>query len=113
MTTPAIEQLKLSDFDYDLPESLIAQEPSPVRDRSRLMVLERRSGAIEHRIFGDIEQYLNAGDVLVVNNTKVFPCRLLAKKRGGGKAEIFLISERGRNLWDALVKGGVDRKSVV
>jgi S-adenosylmethionine:tRNA ribosyltransferase-isomerase len=107
MTTPAIEQLKLSDFNYDLPESLIAQEPSPVRDRSRLMVLDRRSGTIEHRIFADIEQYLNASDVLVVNNTKVFPCRLMAKKPGGGKAEIFLIAERGRNLWDALVKGGV------
>ncbi len=107
MTTPVAEQLKLSDFDYDLPELLIAQEPSPVRDRSRLMVLDRRSCRTEHRIFTDIEQYLNAGDVLVVNDTKVFPCRLRAKKRGGGKAEIFLISERGRNLWDALVKGGV------
>ncbi len=107
MTTQVIEQLRLSDFDYDLPESLIAQEPSPVRDRSRLMVLDRRSCRIEHRIFTDIEQCLNAGDVLVVNNTKVFPCRLKAKKRGGGTAEVFLLSERGRNLWDALVKGGV------
>lgn len=110
MTAPVIEQikqLKLSDFDYELPEVLIAQEPSPARDRSRLMVLDRGSCRIEHRIFTDIEHYLNPGDILVVNNTKVFPCRLRAKKPGGGKAEIFLISERGRNLWDALVKGGV------
>jgi len=107
MSVRVIEQLKLSDFDYDLPESLIAQEPSPVRDRSRLMVLDRRSGTIEHRTFIDIERCLNAGDVLVVNDTRVFPCRLMAKKRGGGKAEIFLIAERGRNHWDALVKGGV------
>src|SRR3990172_11623769 len=71
------------------------------------MVLDRRSGTIEHRTFIDIEQCLNAGDVLVVNDTRVFPCRLMAKKRGGGKAEIFLIAERGRNHWDALVKGGV------
>jgi S-adenosylmethionine:tRNA ribosyltransferase-isomerase len=105
--TPVAEQLKLSDFDYDLPESLIAQEPSPVRDRSRLMVLKRETGGIEHRIFSDIEDYLVAGDLLVLNNTKVFPCRLLARKPGGGKAEIFLLSEGGRNLWDALVKGGV------
>lgn len=107
MSVRVMEQLKLSDFDYDLPESFIAQEPSPVRDRSRLMVMDRRSGTIEHRTFIDIERCLNAGDVLVVNDTRVFPCRLMAKKRGGGKAEIFLIAERGRNHWDALVKGGV------
>src|SRR3990172_9285164 len=107
MSVRVMEQLKLSDFDYDLPESFIAQEPSPVRDRSRLMVMDRRSGTIEHRTFIDIERCLNAGDVLVVNDTRVFPCRLMAKKRGGGKAEIFLIAERGRNNWDALVKGGV------
>jgi S-adenosylmethionine:tRNA ribosyltransferase-isomerase len=103
----AAEQLRLSDFDYDLPESLIAQEPSPVRDRSRLMVLKRETGGIEHRTFSDIEHYLMPGDLLVLNNTKVFPCRLLARKPGGGKAEIFLLSENRRNLWDALVKGGV------
>jgi S-adenosylmethionine:tRNA ribosyltransferase-isomerase len=105
--TQVAEQLRLSDFDYDLPESLIAQEPSPVRDRSRLMVLKRETGGIEHRIFSDIEHYLMPGDLLVLNNTKVFPCRLLARKPGGGKAEIFLLSENRRNLWDALVKGGV------
>jgi len=105
--TQVAEQLKLSDFDFDLPESLIAQEPSPVRDRSRLLVLKREAGGIEHSIFSDIEHYLVPGDLLVLNDTKVFPCRLLAKKPGGGKAEIFLLSEIERNLWDALVKGGV------
>lgn len=107
MTVLSPEQLKLSDFTFDLPEALIAQEPCSVRDQSRLMVLNRATGNIEHRVFSDIEQYLVPGDLLVLNNTKVFPCRLLAKKAGGGKAEIFLLSERGLNLWDALVKGGV------
>jgi S-adenosylmethionine:tRNA ribosyltransferase-isomerase len=107
MIAPTTEQLRLADFDYDLPESLIAQEPAAQRDRSRLMVLKRDSNSIEHRIFSDIEQYLIPGDLLVLNDTKVFPCRLLAKKPGGGKAEIFLLAERGPNLWDALVKGGV------
>ena len=106
MTTPAADQLRLSDFDYDLPESLIAQEPCLTRDRSRLMVLKRGTYGIEHRIFSDLENYLVPGDLLVLNNTKVFPCRLLARKPGGGKAEIFLLSEQGPNLWHALVKGG-------
>jgi S-adenosylmethionine:tRNA ribosyltransferase-isomerase len=106
MISPVSEQLTLADFDYDLPVSLIAQQPSSHRDRSRLMVLKRESGGIEHRIFTDIEKYLIPGDLLVLNDTRVFPCRLLAKKSGGGKAEIFLLSEKGRNLWEALVKGG-------
>ncbi len=105
MTLPVAEQLKLSDFDYSLPESLVAQEPSPERDRSRLMVLNRRSGTTEHRIFSDIDQLLMPGDLLVLNDTRVFPCRLLARKPSGGKAEIFLLSEQERNLWEALVKG--------
>ena len=107
MTSPVAENLTLSDFDFDLPESLIAQEPSVQRDRSRLLAINRMSGSIAHRIFSDIEQYLVPGDLLVLNDTKVFPCRLPAKKPGGGRAEIFLLSEQGVNLWDALVKGGV------
>ena len=103
----AAGQFKLIDFDYDLPEALIAQEPAAIRDQSRLMALDRGTGAIEHRIFSDIGSYLVPGDVLVLNNTKVFPCRLIAKKPGGGKAEVFLLAEKGLNLWDALVKGGV------
>jgi S-adenosylmethionine:tRNA ribosyltransferase-isomerase len=107
MTLSAADQLTLSDFDFDLPESLIAQEPAVQRDQSRLLVLKRSGGNMEHRIFSEIEHYLMPGDLLVVNDTRVFPCRLFAKKPGGGKAEIFLLSEKGLNLWDALVKGGV------
>ncbi len=106
MNVPAAEQLRLSDFDYDLPEERIAQEPAPERDRSRLMVMDRASGAVQHRIFSDIDAYLRPGDLLVMNNTKVFPCRLAATKQGGGKAEIFLLAERELNCWHALVKGG-------
>ena len=114
MTLPATELLKLSDFDYDLPEAMIAQVPAVQRDRSRLMVLKRGTTGIEHRIFSEIERYFVPGDLLVVNDTKVFPCRLIARKPHGGKAEIFLLIERGPNLWDALVKGGVAAgKSVI
>ena len=107
MLVPAADQLTLADFDFALPDALIAQEPAKERDRSRLMVLDRSSDNIEHRIFQDLENYLLPGDLLVLNNTRVFPCRLPAKKPGGGKAEIFLLAESGLNLWDALVKGGV------
>ncbi|HUI45008.1 MAG TPA: tRNA preQ1(34) S-adenosylmethionine ribosyltransferase-isomerase QueA [Nitrospirota bacterium] len=107
MNTPAAEQLRLSDFDYELPEALIAQEPASERDHSRLMVLDRSSGVIEHKIFADLEKYLLPGDLLVLNDTRVFPCRLPAAKQGGGRSEIFLLSELDCNLWVALVKGGV------
>jgi S-adenosylmethionine:tRNA ribosyltransferase-isomerase len=106
MSSPVQDKLRLSDFDYELPEALIAQEPCPVRDRSRLMVLKRGTPAIDHRIFIDLENHLLPGDLLVLNDTKVFPCRLLARKPGGGKAELFLLEEHGPNLWHALVKGG-------
>ncbi len=105
MITPVTESLRLSDFDFDLPESLIAQQPCSVRDRSRLMVLKRGTETMEHRNFSGIENYLIPGDLLVLNNTKVFPCRLPAIKPGGGKAEIFLLFERGINVWNALTKG--------
>jgi S-adenosylmethionine:tRNA ribosyltransferase-isomerase len=108
MTSPVSEQLKLSDFDYDLPGDLIAQTPAEDRDRSRLLVMDRRTGAVSHRVFSDIDALLIPGDLLVLNDTKVFPCRIPAKKSGGGKAEIFLLEEKGLNLWHALVRGGID-----
>lgn len=108
MTVSAAEDVRLADFDYDLPEDMIAQAPAPERDRSRLMVLDRRTGDVEHRIFADLLDYVAAGDLLVLNDTRVFPCRLRARKRSGGRAEIFLVRERQRNLWEALVKGGAD-----
>ena len=108
MMSPVSEQLRLSDFDFNLPEDLIAQTPAEDRERSRLLVLDRRTGAVGHRIFSDIETLLVPGDLLVLNDTKVFPCRIPAKKAGGGKAEIFLLEEKGINLWHALVRGGID-----
>ncbi len=102
------EQLRLSDFDYELPTDLIAQAPAPVRDRSRLLVLDRGNGVVRHLVFSDIHELLRPGDVLVLNDTRVFPCRVLGKKPGGGKAELFLLEETGPNRWRALVRG-VDR----
>lgn len=94
------------DFDYHLPPELIAQEPIEPRDASRLLVLHRGSGAIEHRHFGDIVHYLRAGDVLVVNETRVIPARVAAlKSPSGGKVELLLLSKRGPQVWEALVKG--------
>ena len=102
------EQLSLSDFDFDLPDELIAQIPAAERDRSRLLVLDKLTGSVSHRIFSDIGEYMRPGDLLVLNDTKVFPCRIPATKTGGGKAEIFLLEEKGINLWNALVRGGID-----
>ncbi len=107
MVLPASQLLRLSDFNYDLPESLIAQEPCPVRDGSRLLVLRRDLARLEHRMFPDIAQYLLPGDLLVMNDTRVSPCRLVARKAGGGRAEIFLLEELGTNQWHALVKGSL------
>ncbi len=105
MIAQAAECLRLSDFDFDLPGSLIAQEPRPQRDRSRLMMLGRRTGSLSHCIFADLERLLLPGDTLILNDTRVYPCRLVATKPGGGKAEIFLLEEKGNNVWEALVKG--------
>ncbi|MBS1128780.1 MAG: S-adenosylmethionine:tRNAribosyltransferase-isomerase [Nitrospirae bacterium] len=113
MTSPVSEHLRLSDFDFDLPEELIAQAPAEDRDRSRLLVLDRQTGAVVHRVFSDLGAYLVPGDLLVLNDTKVFPCRLQARKAGGGKAELFLLEEKAINLWQALVKGGVDAGKTV
>lgn len=97
--------MKLSEFDYDLPADLIAQYPLKDRDSSRLLVLNRKTGHIEHRIFKDIVAYFDAGDVLVLNNTRVIPSRIPGTKPSGGKAEITLLKELGRNTWEGLVKG--------
>jgi S-adenosylmethionine:tRNA ribosyltransferase-isomerase len=106
MTAPVAEDLRLADFDYELPERLIAQDPSEERDQARLMIMSRGAGTVEHRVFSDIIEYLAPGDLLVLNDTRVFPCRLQARKSGGGRAEIFLLFEKERNVWGTLVKGG-------
>jgi len=97
---------KLSQFDFELPKELIAQYPPDNRDESKLMVLHRDSGKIEHRIFKDILEYFDDGDVMIFNNTKVFPARLYGKKeKTGAKIEVFLLRELNneQRLWDVLV----------
>jgi S-adenosylmethionine:tRNA ribosyltransferase-isomerase len=89
-----MSKMKLSDFSFDLPEELIAEYPSDNRDEARLMVLHRDSGKIEHRLFKDIIEYFGDGDVMIMNNTKVFPARMYGnKEKTGAKIEVFLLRE--------------------
>lgn len=107
--------MRTDDFDYELPERCIAQEPAPVRDACKMLAMDRATGAIEDRIFRDIYDYLQPGDVLVANDTRVLPARLLGAKRGtGGAAEVFLLRERfdvepktdSSAIWEVLVRPG-------
>lgn len=99
--------MRTDDFDYDLPSGLIAQSPAEPRDSCRLLVLDRRTGAIEHRAFADIIDYLDRGDLLVVNETRVLPARLRGtKEEGGGAVEVLLLRERGADSWECLVRPG-------
>lgn len=96
-----------ADFEYDLPTGLIAQSPAEPRDSCRLLVLDRASGQIDHRLFTDLVEYVRPGDLLVVNETRVMPARLRGvKEGGGGAAEVLLLRERGRDTWECLVKPG-------
>ena len=101
--------MKTSDFYYDLPKSLIAQTPMEPRDHSRLMVMDR-AGNIQHRLFKDITDYLNAGDVLIVNDTKVLPARLFGETEHGGAMEFLLLKRLDQNRWEVLVKPGKKAK---
>ena len=105
--------MKTSDFDYDLPPELIAQEPAAERDGCRLLVMNRVTGEVEDRVFRDIVDYLTPNDLLVANETRVMPARLLGAKRGtGGAAEVFLLRQHGTPtenrsaLWEVLVRPG-------
>lgn len=101
--------MKTSDFDYELPEELIAQHPAVQRDHSRLLVMDKYTGAVEHRVFRDIVNYLHAGDVLVLNNTKVIPARIFGVKEGGtAKIEVLLLKRDDDlpNTWEVLVHPG-------
>ena len=100
--------LRTADFDYELPRELIAQSPAPQRDASRLMVLHRDTGDVEHRHFSDITDYLRPQDVLVINDSKVIPARLYGHVEGRPEAtlELLLLRQRGLNLWEVLVKPG-------
>ena len=98
--------MKLSDFQFDLPKTLLAQRPSPDRDECRLMVLNRKEEKIEHYVFKDIINFFEEGDVMVLNNTKVFPARLFGnKEKTGARIEVFLLRElnQDQRLWDVLV----------
>lgn len=99
--------MKVKDFYFDLPKELIAQHPLEKRDESKLMVLNKKSGEIEHKVFKDIIDYLNPGDCLVLNDTRVMPARLYGAKEGsGGKMEFLLLKRREDNIWESLVKPG-------
>jgi S-adenosylmethionine:tRNA ribosyltransferase-isomerase len=97
--------LKTSDFDYHLPESSIAQTPVEPRDSSRLLILQRDTNELIHRIFRDVTDYLNTGDLLVLNQTRVIPARIFAKKETGGRVELLLLRRRDDWTWEALVGG--------
>jgi S-adenosylmethionine:tRNA ribosyltransferase-isomerase len=102
-----ITTLLAEDFAYDLPEELIAQEPIAHREKSRLLVLDRKQNSVEHRVFKDVVEYLQPGDVLVLNDSRVIPARLWAKRSTtGGKVETLLLKPLGGDLWEVLVKPG-------
>ena len=96
--------MKLSDFDYHLPKELIAQYPLEKRDEAKLLVLNRQSGNIEHRIFKEVGEYLLNDDLLVLNDTKVLPCRLLGRRPSGGRVELLLLNRKDGLTFDALIK---------
>lgn len=99
--------MRVDEFDFDLPEELIAQHPLQERTASRLMALNKQTGEIQHRSFSDLIEYLNPGDLLVLNNTRVIPARLIGVKPDtGGRVEFLLLKETGPDTWEALVKPG-------
>ena len=99
--------MNINDFDYHLPEELIAQQPADKRDFSRLLVVHRDTGEIEHKHFYDVLDYLNPGDCLVMNNSKVLPARLFGTKaETGAKVEFLLIKRLHGDVWESMVKPG-------
>ncbi len=98
--------MKTKDFYYDLPQELIAQTPCPRRDGSRMLCMDRRTGAFDHGLFSSLPERLNPGDVLVFNDSRVIPARLLGQREGGGAAELLLLKPLGNNLWEVLARPG-------
>lgn len=99
--------MKTSDFNFDLPQELIAQTPIERRDASRLLVLDKATGAWEHRHFFDLPEYLRSGDCLILNDSRVLPARLLGQRLpGGGVCEVLLLIDRGEKTWECLVRPG-------
>ena len=106
-----MQELKKSDFYFDLPQELIAQDPLEDRSSSRLLVLDKETGEMEHRVFHDIVEYLHEGECLVLNNTKVIPARLMGtKKDTGATIEVLLLKRRENDIWETLVKPGKKAK---
>ena len=105
--------MSISDFDYDLPPELIAQAPLPRRDDSRLLVVERRSGCLRHHCFHDLSSLLKPGDVLVLNDSRVLPARLYARKPTGGKVELLLVEPGADGTWSALTRPGLPQGAIV
>jgi S-adenosylmethionine:tRNA ribosyltransferase-isomerase len=97
-------EMRISDFDYYLPDELVAQEPLANRTASRMMTLDRASGRLDDHLFTDLPELLSAGDLLVLNNTKVFPARLLGRSETGANVEVFLVRETGEVIWEALTR---------
>ncbi len=110
MTTPRTG-LRTSDYDFELPPERIAQAPAARRDESRLMVVDRRTGAISHHVFRELPSFLRAGDAIVLNTTRVFHARLLGKRRSGADAEVFLLRELDDGRWEAMVQPGSKLKA--
>lgn len=106
--------MKATELEYNLPPELIAQEPLKERDQARLLVLHKNSGLIQNRIFFQIVEYLNSGDMLIINNTKVIPARFIGRKASGGKIEILLIKEKPRednnSVWEVMTKDSYEGK---
>ena len=98
--------MKTHDFYYELPQELIAQTPLARRDSSRLLVLNKADGSVEHRHFHDILDYLRPGDCLVLNNSRVLPARLLGRRASGGAVEVLLLKDTGNDVWECLTKPG-------
>ena len=102
-----MDMMKLSDYFYDLPKELIAQDPLEKRDESRLLVLGRETGEVSHKTFKNVIDFLQPNDCLVINNTRVIPARLLGKKeKTEGKIELFLLKNLGDDCWETLAKPG-------
>lgn len=102
--------MKVTEFDYYLPEELIAQHPYDRRDEARLMVLDKENATIENKVFKDVIEYLNPGDCLVLNNTKVIPARLYGKKETGANVEFLLLKRIENDTWEAMVR---PRKKII
>ena len=99
------KKYKLGDFDYQLPKKFIAQHPGSRRDLSKLLVIDKETGEVEHKKFLDITDYMRKNDLLVLNNTRVFPARLFASKdRTDAKVEVFLLRELANDLWEVMVR---------